>query len=78
MLTLRGLSTLSAKDVRQECVLSPRLVNMVLDKVKSRIANIPAGIKSKIKSDKRLDVLKYAGDICLLAHTAICLKSYNY
>jgi len=53
--------------VKQGCVLSPLLFNIVLDTAVAKATDTPRGIRWTLAD--RLDDLEYTDDICLLAHT---------
>ena len=53
--------------VKQGCVLSPLLCNIVLDTALAKATDTPRGIRWTVTH--RLEDLDHADDICLLAHT---------
>jgi hypothetical protein len=59
--------------VKQGCVLSPLLFNIVLDTALSKANDTQRGIRWTITN--RLEDLDYADDICLQAHTFNDIRS---
>jgi hypothetical protein len=58
--------------VRQACVLSPLLFNIVLDSVLCKATDTTRGIRINLTS--RLEDLDHADDMCLLSHTLSDMK----
>ena len=59
--------------VRQGCILSPLLFNLVLDSVMSKVTQEQRGISWGLFD--RLEDLDYADDVCLLSHSFTDMQS---